>query len=251
MTYSDDHLQDYLAGSLPPETAAKLEADLSTDTELEARLFALDYAQAAPLRDAFEHLPNAAGLQGLEALVRDGNADAKLASPPSMWKWPAAAAVAAFAAGAFLFAGQTSDAKAGWQNQVAVYQTLYVTETLASTDATTKELTAQLANSERAVGRTLPLDVVGELDGMKLLRAQVLGFDGAPLIQMAYLSDDGVPVALCAIRLATPATQQPTFETLSGLPAVHWSDGSFGYMIVGDIDRGLLMDMAEKVSASL
>ena len=142
-------------------------------------------------------------------------------------------------------------AKPSWQDQVAVYQTLYVTDTLALTDADDEELTAQLARSERAVGRALPLDVVGELEGMKLLRAQVLGFEGAPLIQMAYLSDDGVPVALCAIRLTTSVTDQPTFETLSGLPVVHWSDGSFGYMIVGDIERSLLMEMAETVLQSL
>lgn len=251
MMFSEEQLQDYLAGALPPETATKLEEEISTDTEVESRLFALDYKRAAPLRDAFEQIPDAAALQDLSALVLNTNVDAKIAVPQSTWKWPAVAAAVAFAAGAFLFAGQTSEAGPSWQDQVAVYQTLYVTETLASTVPADEDLIAQLVKSERAIGRTLPLDVVGELDGMKLLRAQVLGFDGAPLIQMAYLSDSGVPVALCAIRLAASATDRPTFETLSGLPSVHWSDGSFGYMIVGDIEHSVLMEIADKVSVSL
>lgn len=126
---------------------------------------------------------------------------------------------------------------------MAVYQTLYVSETLASTVSNDEELAAQLAKSEQAIGREQPLDVVGDLEGMKLLWAQVLGFEGTPLIQMAYLSDKGVPVALCATRLTTPVNHQPSFEALSGLPVVHWSDGRYGYMIAGDIDRYLFMDM--------
>ena len=251
MMFSDEQLQAYLAGTLPSDHAAELEAAIETDTALEARLFDLDYARAAPLRDAFAYVPDTAGLKDLETLVLNANAGAKTVIPQASWKWSAVAAAVAFAVGAFLFAGQTGKVEASWQNQVAVYQALYVTETLGSIVANDKELTAQLASSEQAVGRTLPLEVVGNLEGMKLLRAQVLGFEGAPLIQMAYLSDDGVPVALCAIRLTTPVTDQPTFETLSGLPVVHWSDGSFGYMIVGDIERSLLMEMAETVLQSL
>jgi len=245
------HLQSYLAGTLSPADAERLELEIANDVALEARLFALDYTRAAPLRGAFENVPDSAGLQNLEALVLNKTSETQTGIPKASWKWSALAAAVAFGVGAFLFAGQTPMAKPNWQNQVAVYQTLYVTDTLALTVADDEELTAQLARSARAVGRELPLDVVRELEGMKLLRAQILGFESAPLIQMAYLSDDGVPVALCAIRLATPATDQPTFETLSGLPAVHWSDGSFGYMIVGDIERGLLMEMADTISASL
>lgn len=251
MMFSDEQLQQYLAGTLPPDDAVKLEVEIAHDATLEARLFALDYARAAPLRDAFEHVPNAAGLQDLETLVLNKIVDTKRVIPQVTWKWSAVGAAAAFAIGAFLFSGQTSKPEPDWQDQVAVYQTLYVAETLASTVANDEDLTVQLVRSEQAVGRTLPLDVVGELEGMKLLRAQVLGFKGAPLIQMAYLSDDGVPVALCTIRLTTPATDQPTLETLSGLPVVHWSDGTFGYMIVGNIDRNLLVNMAATLSEAL
>jgi hypothetical protein len=66
-----------------------------------------------------------------------------------------------------LFAGQASQAKRSWQNQVAVCQTLYVSETLAPTVLNDEELVAQLAKSEQAIGRELPLDIVGDLEGMK------------------------------------------------------------------------------------
>lgn len=251
MMFSDEQLRDYLAGTLPSEDAARLEEEVAQDPALGARLFDLDYARATPLRDAFEPVPDAARLKDLETLVLNANVDGATSKPQVSWKWSAATAAAAFAVGAFLFSGPTGQDEPSWQDQVAVYQTLYVAETLASTVTNDEELTVQLERSARAVGRTLPLDIVGNLEGMKLLRAQVLGFEGAPLIQMAYLSDDGVPVALCAIRLTAPATDELTLETLSGLPVVHWSDGRFGYMVVGDIEGSLLMEIAETVSTSL
>jgi len=40
-------------------------------------------------------------------------------------------------------------------------------------------------------------------------------------------------------------------ETLAGLPSVHWSDGSYSYMIVGDIDPDRLLKMANDVQTVL
>lgn len=251
MTFSDQQLKDYLAGTLPADAAADLETRIEQDTALEARLFALDFAQAAPLRDAYAQIPDAPALKGLEDIIMG----AREAEPPAVqsraWAWPAAAAVAVFAVGAAWFGGQASQPAPSWQDQVAVYQTLYVAETLSSVMTDQTEVAAQLASSERALGRTLPLEVVGDLEGTKLLRAQILGFEGAPLIQMAYLSDAGVPFALCAIRLNTPANDAPAFEQLSGMPVVHWSDGEFGYMIVGDMERDVLESMAQTLVTSL
>jgi len=240
MTFSDEQLKDYLAGTLPAGAAADLETRVEQDTALEARLFALDFAQAAPLREAYAQIPEAPALKALEDIVMGAHKAEPAAVQPRAWGWPVAAAVALFAVGAAWFGGQASQPAPNWQDQVAVYQTLYVPETLSSVMTDQAQVAAQLASSERALGRKLPLDVVGELEGTKLLRAQILGFEGAPLIQMAYLSQTGVPFALCAIRLDTPASDAPAFERLSGMPVVHWSDGEFGYMIVGDMDRDVL-----------
>ncbi len=89
---------------------------IAQDVIPETRLFALEYAQAAPLSDAFEHVPNAAGLQDLKDLALNECANTETVPSLPTWGWSAVAAVAAFALGAFLFAGQASKAKPSWQS---------------------------------------------------------------------------------------------------------------------------------------
>lgn len=247
MTFSNEQLQEYLAGTLPQDEAAALEEQLSQDAALEARLFALDFGQAAALRDAFDAVPAGGRLDALSDNVTNGTAKELPTSGLAGWKIASAAAVAAFALGALVFAGSSEIAAPNWHEQVAIYQTLYVQDTLSEITPNDAALTAQLSRSADALDRPLPLPVLRNVGGLDLLRAQILGFKDAPLIQMAYLTDDGVPVALCAIRLAGDDTDGLRFETIAGMPVVHWSDGNFSYMIVGHISEDRLRDMAKDV----
>jgi anti-sigma factor RsiW len=254
MMYSDAQLQDYLAGTLDIETAEALEEQIATDQTLESRLLALEHTQTGALRAVFDAVPDPDRLDHLERQIMATNVASPIPTPapaPMPWKWASVAAVGAFAVGAYLFSIPPEAPATRWQDQVASYQALYVTDTLAAVSADANQIAVQLAKSEQALGRDLPLDVVGDLDGLQLLRAQILGYKDAPLIQMAYLTEDGIPVALCAIRPKAAVAKDFAFETLSGLPTVHWSDGSFNYMIVGDIDNERLMEMAQGVSTSL
>lgn len=252
--YSDAQLQDYLAGTLDIEIADALEEQIAIDPALESRLLALEHTQAGALRAVFDAVPTPERLQDLEHHVLA----AKPAKPAPVraqapWQWASVAAVVAFAVGAYSFSAPPVEEKPAWrwQDQVASYQALYVTETLEAVSASDDQIANQLSKSEAALGRDLPLNAVGDLDGMKLLRAQILGYKDAPLVQMAYLTVDGKPVALCAIRPKAAVVKDFAFETLSGLPTIHWSDGEFNYMIVGDIDNERLMKMAQNVSTSL
>lgn len=253
--FTDQELVSYLSGTLAAERAAALEAQIETDPELEARLLSFDRAQAAPLRDAFADIAPADRIDQLAADL-PGMHNVTPATAPrrfGVWGISGLAAAASFAVAALLFTDQGTPDALRWQEQVAIYQALYVTETLTPIRATAEALSTQLRTSETQLGRDLPLEVVGDLDGVPLLRAQVLGLEGAPLIQMAYLTEAGVPVAFCITeRMGDLSSDQGVVnEPLSGLQSVQWSDGTFSYMIVGDLAPDRLARMAEQMRQTL
>lgn len=251
MTFTDTQLQDYLAGRLDADLASALEESIASDLVLEERLLKFERAGSAVMREALHSIPIGDRLEP----IRDAmpKPETSVVAMPTRSRWPGAigaAVAAAVVAGVVMFNGGTVNASDRWQEQVAIYQALYVTDTLAAVQANPGDVAGQLARSGAVLGRALSMDAVGDLDGLPLLRAQVLGFEDHPLIQMAYLTDEGVPVALCAIRLGVE-TDGVTSETLAGLPSVHWSDGTFSYMIVGDIAPARLLKMANDVQGVL
>jgi len=258
LKFSDNDLIKYLDGDLSAERAAAIEARIEEDRDLEARLLAFEVGQAAPLQAAFAGVPNKARLDDLAAelpqMPRTTQAAPQVAARGMrIWGVSGLAAAASFAVAAFLFVDQGQSDGLRWQEQVAIYQALYVTDTLAPIVPTDEVLVTQLTDSSRALGRDLPLGVVGELDGVPLLRTQVLAVEGTPLIQMAYLTDDGVPVALCVTQRTNGSNVSDGVvnETLSGLQSVQWSDGDFSYMIVGDLDTTRLARMADQIRQTL
>jgi len=250
MTFSDPQLKAYLAGDLSADLAATLDAQLAHDDTLEARLLALDRGQSTAIRAAFDGVPDAARLEPIEAVIN--NAAAPVQTNRNWGKLLPFAAV--LVVGAFMLGGlsqnPTSPAST-WREQVAIYQALYVTETLSSIEPDSASLAVQLDRGASALGRPLDVAAVGDLDGLDLLRAQVLGFDGVPLVQLAYLSETGAPVALCAVKLPADLDEGIRSEVLAGLPSVTWSDGTYSYMIVGDIEPDRLTRMANVLQASL
>lgn len=252
MTFSDPQLKAYLVGDLSADLAATLDAQLAHDDTLEARLLALDREQSTSIRAAFDRVPDAARLEPIETMIKD----AAVAVPDrtnrnwgKLLPFAAVLVVGAFMLGG-LFQNPTSPAST-WREQVAIYQALYVTETLSSIEPDSASLAVQLDRGASALGRTLDVAAVGDLDGLDLLRAQVLGFDGVPLVQLAYLSETGAPVALCAVKLPADPDDGIRSEVLAGLPSVTWSDGTYSYMIVGDIEPDRLTRMANSLQALL
>lgn len=249
MMLSDKQLQDYLAGTGPLEEALIIEAGVMTDAELEARLFALDFSNAKPLREAFDLAVSPETLQALEKRIPDTQTKSTLAVVFDKIKWGAAAA--ALVAIGFGLSNLKGQPEPRWRDQVASYHALYVAQTLASITLNDAQLAEQLSQGEQALGRSLPVDVVGSLGDSPLLRTQVLGFKDTPLVQMAYLTNSGVPVALCAIPSKAEPSTEILYETLSGLPTASWSDGAYSYMIVGDIDDNRLTAMAQNMRDTL
>ena len=136
----------------------------------------------------------------------------------------------------------------GWTAAVASYQSLYVTETLSNTGQAAAETDAVLARA--ADEFEVALAPATQIDGITFKRAQMLGFKGKPLLQMAYLTPDGTPFALCLIRTDKPDRGTKGIEMFD-VAGVSWVKDGVGYLLIGGNDVGRVEDLSGSFIASL
>jgi len=229
MNHTDTHVTDedltaFLDDALPDPERARIEASMAADPALQHRLDAL-YLPEGLLSRAYDmaamdapQMPAALRAQVAAAATQPTTtvqAEMPIPEPANINKapaflWPMALA-ASFALGMVAMnilqpAAQTelASVKPGWVETVASYQALYTTETLSGTPQDTETTQAILARAEGL----LDVDLTPALDieGLTFKRVQMLAIDGAPLIQMAYLDDQGRPFAFClTIRCLPPS----------------------------------------------
>lgn len=133
----------------------------------------------------------------------------------------------------------------GWRQAVADYQMLFTTESLTPDQGGD----AALALASERVG--LPLDpATRAASGLQFRRAQLLAFKDKPLVQLAYLGDDGVPVAFCIIASNKPEAGAQ-YEVRNGLGIVHWIIGGYGLMVIGDLPEDRLNRIASDLRKSI
>jgi anti-sigma factor RsiW len=242
--FSDETLTAYLDDELPPDARDALGAALEDDPLLRARLQALSLDRGA-LRMAFDSvLPEA---PAAPYLATAAPANRRVPLPAAML-----AAAACLCLG--LFIGFTrSDTAApspgsDWKLAVAQYQLLYVPETLAMTREATAQNLSNLPNLSQALGRDL--SAAAQLDSLEFRRAQMLGLNGEPLIQMAYTSEGGVPFAICVTRVEGE-DYAPVEGEIEGLAAAHWVRDGYGYIVIGGQDQSLVAGVAEELQAQI
>ncbi|WP_415922204.1 anti-sigma factor family protein [Tateyamaria sp. SN6-1] len=243
-TFTDEELTAFLDGEADDALAVDIGDALETDAELSARLAALDFPVAA-LSHAYDALlQDAPAMPALPEAV-----PAPEAAPASRfgWGWGVGTFGTGLAAGlavaVFTGFGQPEPAPPpGWAAFVASYQSLYTPETLATVSATEAERAAQLARVSQAVG--LDLTTLPEAPGLTFKRAQVLGFNGKPLVQLAYQRDDGTPVALCIIP-AGPDGKPVSMGAAQGMDLARWNTPGFGFLLIGGTDQAPLVTEAE------
>ena len=230
-TQDDALLVAYLDGNLPEEEKLLLEARLSDDPELRARLEAMD-VDLGPLRSEFD--------QVLEMAP-------PFASPPQPSLNVVRYAAAACLALALLFGGWmlgTKGAADDWRDFAAAYHLLYRSETLASA----RSGDGGIANVSTALGRDL--SALSDVAGLDFRRAQVLGWKDKPLIQLAYLDADGRPFAICVIE-ATGASTSVESELRHGLPTASFANGPYQIMVIGAEGAETVGAIAHEVSQLL
>jgi len=236
MTFSDETLLAYLDGSLDEAEARAIEDAVAEDVALESRLMALDPI-ASVVQQVFENVPAETPQVDLPAEVPTRG----MAGQGVFRLVGVAASVAVIAVSATFWA--TRPAELGWAQQAAIYQSLYVPDTIADLDNSKQSLDAQFALAEEQLGRSLNRDVLEALPGLDLKRAQVLSFKGKPLIQIVFSDAAGQPFAFCVIRQGAAAPNKDVNQAvLSGLATATWAQDGYGYMLLGSDDQTDLGD---------
>jgi len=284
----DEDLVAYLDGELSLHDRQALDQALSDSAELRERLETLR-GGGRPFREAFDLLLDAAPTERLRDALPPPTLSARVvgtAPPPRQtpandWRGIGIAAMLLLAIGIGFAVGfgtrtemretareaallaeldameaELEEAEAaadaapvatvkGWRQAVADYQVLFTTDSLTPDQGGG----AALALAAEQVG--LALDpATRAAEGLEFRRAQVLAFNKKPLVQLAYLGDDGVPVAFCIIASNKPEADMQ-YETRNGLGIVHWIIGGYGLMVIGDLPEDRLNNIARDLRQSV
>ena len=137
----------------------------------------------------------------------------------------------------------------GWMAVAANYQVLYTKQTLDVPSPDTDVSAQMVAEVSQLIGRDLTAAL--KVDGLTFKRAQVLGFKGRPLIQIAYVNELGEPFALCVIAMKDVADQPAKVRAFSGLSAAHWKRDGFGYLLIGGKDNAAVADWAQDLQTEI
>ena len=243
-TVTDEQLTAYLDGEMSENERQTVDDALAGDRDLRMRLGSLELPNDAIKATFDDLLASAPAMPTLPApSAANQNRSARLA--------PAALA-AALLFGIVIGAGGLSSMRVAdepdWKLAVANYQVLYVTETLTSVAPPAADDPVNLASLSEALGR----DLTGarNADGLEFRRAQLLGFEGQPLVQIAYLSAANEPFAICVTRVSQ-GDSAPETETIEGLASAHWVRDGFGYLIIGGNDLGFVGKLADDLKARI
>lgn len=238
---TDEHLTAYLDGEADADLRTRIELALDRDEALKARLGALTLDIAALQTQMRASYPPPPPMPALP----------KQTAPRRSAVTFATGLAAGLAVSALLFAGYATRPQPpeGWASFVASYQMLYTAETLSITNPSDAEAAAQLRHASELVG--LDLDALPQVAGLTFKKAQVLGFRGKPLVQIAYQRADGTPVALCIILSEPQSPLALTGGEARGLQTVRWNSARHGFLLIGDVEADPLRQAAEAFATSL
>lgn len=238
---SDEDLTAYLDGEAGADLLARIKTALKEDRGLQDRLDLLAVPMES-MKEAFGDVITAA--PEMPPLPNQPNS---IQSPTSVRFWTALAASAILGAVIGFWGLQKAQTK-DWRDYAAAYHVLYVNRTLADVQTSPSQTMAEVEQLGAVLGHDLapaPLDKV-----LDFKRGQVLGYQGQPLVQLAYLSPLGDPVALCLIR-TNGADRSVQMSELEGLSAATWQSDGIAYLLIGGTDAGLIQNAAARFSDAL
>ena len=238
--FSDEELTAFLDGESDAALSAQIASAVDDDAALQKRLAELDL-QLAPIKASFDALLGAA--PKMDALPETVPQNTGVSSGKLVAAMAASLVIGALI-GKWVLPGEEPR---NWRDYAAAYHVLYVNGTLADVENSAAETSATLAHLGSVVGHDLsaaPLDTV-----LDFKRGQVLGYQGRVMIQLAYLSPLGDPVALCLVR-TDAADSDIEMTALEGLAAAKWQREGIAYLLIGGTDTGLIAQAAARLSAS-
>lgn len=233
---SDEMLVAFLDGELDPAGRRAVEAAVGRDAEVADRLDFLKTADL-PFAAGFDALLAQAPVARLQAMIpsRVSAVPAPGVRRPDR-RWVLAAAC--LAAGVVVdrsVAALTGDGwltdRHQWRAVVANYMMLYSADTLNNPTSGPGPGPQEMARLSEAVGLDVSLAEV-EIPGLALKRAQMLQYEGAPLVQIAYLDPASGPLAFCFIRKAG-RDEGLRSERRLGMTVVYWSTPTHAFLVIG------------------
>ena len=124
---------------------------------------------------------------------------------------------------------------------MASYQALYSAETVASLQFSESALRDQLTQAEARIGAEGLYELVSGLDELQLLRTQLLAHNGAPLVQIVFATESGVPVALCLMQNTSgQSAGGAPVTTLEGLASLAFDSTDHSWLLIGTQDAELI-----------
>jgi hypothetical protein len=237
ITFSDDEIATFVDGNADGELARKIDAAMQNDPNFAAHINTLQ-APVRAIKDALDLDVIDAPNMPQDMLIQDGWSMSRIAMPIAI--------AASFALG--MIAMNLLQRDPDWVDQVASYQALYVADTLAGETQNADTTQSVFFQAQASVG----FDLTGapEFPGMVFKRAQMLAVDNRPLIQIAYLADDGTPFALCIIQV--DQDDRPIENTMPhDLAASSWVSDGVGYLLIGGSDAMRVSDLAKGLTDTI
>ncbi len=140
------------------------------------------------------------------------------------------------------------DSLRSWAELVADYQSLYVAETVSHVRNGEQDAQALFDRLKQQTDISPKRPNLNSL-GYAFVRAQQLGYDSQPLVQLIYRNDKGDLLALCYMRDELP-NQSVLIETHGAMLSAVWRAEGQRYVIIGGQNESLLSQIQSKTASA-
>jgi anti-sigma factor RsiW len=248
MTDTEIQLLAYADGELDAEETAEVERLLETDPRAQRQLGI--YRKTAMLLRAacaegfYRDVP--------EKLVTTVQRDRPSSLVPRRWMLAVAASlllgVFGFAAGYGIGTRPASTYEA-LVSEIAQYHPIYAHDAAHLVEIPASRVKDLEAWINERIGRKLAVPDLSSI-GFDFAGGRMLVVNGQSVGQILYTRPGMLPLGICVAALAG-APQPERIVHHSEANVISWSDGSYAYVVVGDVPDSMLHAVATRISAEL
>jgi len=244
--FTDEELVAYLDGETDLAPLNEISQAIEIDGALAKRVDALRIDKGL-IANAFEAVGAAKKHHLAQSLHRPRK--------KILWQTVVAASIAllvGFSVGFFTPGRSEVD----WKGYVAAYQALYTNTTLASVNQSDPLKQRELARVSAAIGKTISAQQLMVSSEIEYKRGQVLGFKGRALVQLAFLSSTGDPLALCIIKTVGEVARSSELGgagrtdiehvQMEGMSSASWTRNGYEFLLIGGQDSTLVANLAKR-----
>jgi anti-sigma factor RsiW len=235
-------LVSYADGELEPELAQEAERLVAADPQ--ARAMVEMYRETSALLRA------ACGAEFYAPSAVLLSAASRPAIRSHGWALAAslAAAIVGFGGGA-IWAGSIQSERGELLAEVAGYHAVYSRETRHLVEVPPEQVEHLKAWLGQRLARKLD---VPNLDaaGLHFAGGRMVIVNGRPVAQLMYTRNQGLPIGICLTQM-TGNPSPISVEQSGTLQLASWEDGTYEYVVVGEMDAAAARNIAERVKAQL